>query len=112
VTYADNYYQGNQGIVANAHLNKQLRGLGNKTAFDWYLGTVNLDSVASDRLETWYAGDPIKQGWALSALGGRRNLRTFGDQELPEDVKSDNTATRRQRGDFAVQRCSMETLMQ
>jgi DNA/RNA endonuclease G (NUC1) len=115
VTYADNYYQ-DSGALTDADWNQKLPSLGNKTAFDWYLGTVNLNAVPGVDLEQWYQGDPIKQGWAAAVLGGEENTnsRKYGNVSAfsttppvgylgnREDLKKDNTATPRQRGDFAV----------
>jgi large repetitive protein len=53
----------------------------------------------------WYkrsgVGEGIGEGWAFSVLGGGKNLRLFTNVPR-EDLKKDNTATARQRGDFAV----------
>jgi large repetitive protein len=54
----------------------------------------------------WYdhagVGEGIGEGWAYSTLGGGRRLRPTWLGTGLTDVRTDNTATREQRGDFAV----------
>ncbi len=106
VTYADNYYYQSTGAVSgltDADWNQQLTGLGSKNAFDWYLGTVNNDK-AQALPKTAYVIDGILEGWYYSALAGHNSERNFNTNTFGQkvDLKIDNTAIRRQRGDFAV----------
>jgi hypothetical protein len=118
VTYADNYYQGSGAVsgLTDADWNQQLTNLGDGTAFDWYLGTVN-NNLTQGFADSAYVRDGIQEGWAYAPLGGHDSKRKYGDElssvtanTLPsdyfinkrEDLKQDNTATPRQRGDFAV----------
>jgi large repetitive protein len=66
---------------------------------------MNIDSQGKLG-NSWYqrsaAGEGIGEGWAFSILGGGKNLRPSISNLPREDLKQDNTATARQRGDFAL----------